>query len=439
MPTAHDLVYAGAGLVGLPWILARLARRPEVRATLRSKLGDCRPRPGERPGVWIHGVSVGEVLAAKIVVVEFMRRHPDWDVICTTTTTTGHAAAVQSYGADRVRYFPYDFSGPVERVFDALRPAAILLMELEIWPNLMSLAARRRIPVAVVNGRVTARALGRYRLAAPLVQPAFRRLAACAVQNGTMAERFLALGVSPDRLRVTGHVKFDALSLDPPRPLPPAVLDAMGDPAVPLIVGGSTHPTEEELLLRVVKRMREEGLPCRLVLVPRHPPRAKEVAAAVQSAGMTPILRSNLGAPGGEGQTPPARAIPGVLVVDTIGELRSFYAESTAVYIGGSMIPHGGQNCLEPAALGKPVVCGPYMANFEDPIELLISAGAAFRVPHEKAVADAFTHFLKDARLAGAAGLAGRMALEHTRGATSKTLDFLEPIFQNAAPCPGRR
>lgn len=437
MPTVYDFVYAAAGLAGAPWILSAFRSRPELRATLRPKLGACRPRRGDRPCLWLHGVSVGEVVAGKIFAAEFTRRHPSWDVICTTTTVTGHAAARQAFGADRVRYFPYDFSGPVERVFAAIRPSMLVLMELEIWPNVMTFARRRGVPVAIVNGRVTARALARYRCVRPLVASAWQGLSACAVQNETMRDRFRELGAPPARTAITGNVKFDAADTPPPSAPDARILAVLGDARRPLCVAGSTHDPEEAALLRVMERLRAKGISPRLVLVPRHPARAEAVVAAVAAAGRRPLRKSALDA---GTSSPPGD--DGVLIVDTIGDLRSFYSVADVVFVGGSLIPHGGQNCLEPAALGKPVVCGPSMQNFEDAIDLLEHAQGAYRVPDEATLEVVLGNLLRDGHAAQTAGELARRAVAQARGATSKTLDFLSPIVENArlrAARPGGR
>ncbi len=328
----------------------------------------------EPPCLWVHAVSVGEAVACRDLVRLFMRDNPRWEVKFSVTTATGRSILEKEFGEESVFYYPLDFSWMVKRSFDAIRPSMIMLMELEIWPNFLAEAERRAVPVVVANARITERSVKRLSYVPSIARRMANAVEEWFAQTQTYADRLEKIGVPSCRIEVTGSVKYDAVPAD----IDVAVgryyrrLFGCGERGYAeggelLVVGGSTHPTEEKTLLSALAEALPSGAARpRVVLAPRHPERLDEVEREASAFG-TVVRRSALAEP-----------LPGVkwcgadiVLVDTMGELSKIYAAADIVYIGGTMIPHGGQNFIEPCGLAKPTVVGPNVWNFSEPAELL--------------------------------------------------------------------
>ena len=320
--------------------------------------------------VWIHAVSAGETLAVVPLVERLRARRPDLSVLITTMTPAGRDA-VHARFPDTVAhaYAPYDFPDAVARALDAVRPALLALVETELWPNLIAEAHRRRIPVLLINARLSARSARGYRLGGRLVRRMMQRLVHVACQYPAHAARFAALGVPPDRLSVTGSVKFD---LELPADLGDrahALRQRYGFGSAPVWVAASTHAGEEALVLAAHRRVRARIPNARLVLVPRHPHRAAEVAACCAAAGLTVLCR------GGEQPDDGPVGDEAVVLVAAMGVLLPHYALADVAFVGGSLVPVGGHNPIEPALIGLPIVVGPSVRNFADVLEVLADPG----------------------------------------------------------------
>ncbi len=439
-----DLYYLLFLALVAPLLLFRLATSGRYREGFARRFGLFVPRRlrpeggvGDRPAVWVHGVSVGEILAARGLIEEIRRTRPDIEVVLTTTTRTGQAVARKTYPDLAVHYFPVDLGWSVRRFFRRVRPSLLLLVELELWPNVLLVAHGLGVPVAVVNGRITQRSFSGYRLIRWALAPGLSHLAAACVQTSAYGERLVALGVPPERLRVTGSLKYDAVDVTRAEASRDATARRLGlSPGDRVLVAGSTHPGEEAPVLAALAAARARAPGVRLVLVPRHPERIAEAETAVRAAGertvrLTALDRSERTS--ADGSSPP------VVIGDTMGDLASLYSVATAVFVGGSLIPHGGQNVLEPAALGKPVVVGPHTFNFREPVELLRGAGALDVVPDAAALPGALAPLLADPAAAASRGAKGRTAVEAARGATARTMAVLREAFpdllaRNGAP-----
>jgi 3-deoxy-D-manno-octulosonic-acid transferase len=324
--------------------------------------------------------------------------------------------------AHRVVYFPIDWGGAVARAIDRLRPSAVVQLELELWPNFFLAAARRRIPLFIANGRITDRSVRRFRRIGPVVRRALAAVTAVCAQGPDHAERFRAVGVPADRVVVTGNMKYDGAPAPAAAPHDEPFIRRLGiRPGDRVWVGGSTHAPEEETLARVHARLRPRHPGLRLVLVPRHPERADEVSKGVVSAGLRCYKSSLLT---GAGEPPPDLA-DAVVVVDTVGELRKLYGVAALAFLGGSLIPHGGQNMLEPAALGCPSLFGPHVENFRDIAEALVAAGGASTVADAAALETAVDGLLARPDRLAAMGTSARSSVGAGRGATQRTLDVL--------------
>ncbi len=380
---------------------------------------------GDPPVVWIHAVSVGEVRAALPLVRALAARYPQYQVWLTTMTPTG-SATVQSLLGERVAhsYAPYDLPSAVERFLDRVRPAAAVVMETEIWPNLYHRLAARAVPILMANVRLSERSFRRYRRIRRLVEATLSKVNAFAVQSEAERSRLIALGAPAERIEVTGSVKFE---LELPASLNEAaeVLRRQWGRGRPIWVAGSTHDGEEVYLLEAHRRLREGRFPqALLVLVPRHPERFAAVARLARRHGLRTALRS---------ETRERALDPEVevLIGDSMGELMLFYGAADAAFIGGSLVPKGGQNLLEAAALGRPVVFGPHMFNFRDIARLALERGAGVQVEDAAGLAEAIGDFLGNADQRFAAGEAGRQLLEENRGALARTMALLAPLIES--------
>lgn len=419
----YDLGWLLAILVASPWWLLRCATDLRFRAMARARLGaglPPEPRPGGPRRILIHGVSVGEIKAAQSLVRGLTASRPDLEVVISTTTHTGLDVARQLYPALRIVRFPLDLTPVVRRFLERVDPVCVVLVELEIWPNFLREANRLGIPVAVVNGRITGRSFGRYRLFRGLL-PQFNRITLFCVQDEDYARRFQDLVGDRDRLLVTGNVKADGLPIGAVEPGPElrALLGARAGQKT--LVAGSTHDPEERWIVEACARVAPEaiGAPgARLILVPRHPERCASLVRDLAPIGRPPQLLSRLR----RGEEPdPARPA----IVDTMGELEQVYALADLVYVGGSLVRHGGQNVLEPAAQGKPVVHGPHVWNFAQEAALLERAGASRRVDDPAGLERALKELLAGEAARSRMAQAGIAAVAAQRGATDLTLRAL--------------
>ena len=429
--TAYDLLYVLALVLFLPFWLFKIASSRRWRAGLGQRLGAVPAREGTRPCLWIHGVSVGEVLAANTLVSAIRAAMPDWEVVVSTTTRSGNEVARRTFPDLRVFFFPLDFSLSTHRVLDRIRPSAVLLLELEIWPNFLLSTSRRGIPVFLVNGRITERSVRGYRWLQRVIPEPLDRIGLYAVQAPLYRERFLALGIPAERVFVTGTLKFDTVDIEGAEARRAEFARLLGvSPGDWVLVAGSTHEGEEQAVLAafraVAARAAASGAGgARLVLAPRHLERVAAVEATVRAAGLVPVRRTALGENGAGREA--------VVVLDTMGELRALYAVADAVFVGGSLVPHGGQNPMEPAGLGKPVLTGPHTWNFDEVVEALSASGGLEVVGDAPALEAAVLRLHRDRAESARRGAAARDAVLRGRGATKRTLDLVRARLGPAA------
>jgi 3-deoxy-D-manno-octulosonic-acid transferase len=375
-------------------------------------------------GVWLHAVSVGEVQACAALVSALSRRHPALPLTVTTFTPTGCARARALFGnLAQVRYVPYDLPGAVRRFFRRVQPRLAVIFETELWPNLYRECGRRRVPLVLASARISARSVSRYQRLGTLFRETLARTALVAAQGAGDAERFRSLGADPANTHVTGNIKFD-FELPEGLAARGAGLRAQFAPDRPLWVAGSTHGgLEEQAVLAAQQRVREVHPGALLVLAPRHPPRFDEVAGALRAAGIHFVRRS---ASAGDG----ADAACAVLLLDSLGELLDFYAAADVSFVGGSLVPIGGHNLLEPAALGVPILVGPDNSNGEEIARLLIARGAAEVVHDAAELGTRVTALLGDSAARERMGTAGRASVDSNRGALEKLLSLIEPLLE---------
>jgi 3-deoxy-D-manno-octulosonic-acid transferase len=374
---------------------------------------------GERGSIWIHAVSVGEVLAARALVAPLKQRFPELKVFLSTTTLTGQAIARSSVrGIDGLFYAPFDFRSAVRSVLAALEPKLLVLVETELWPNLIHESRRRGVRIAVVNGRLSPRSFARYRWTRTFLKPVLAEIDLFLMQADAHADRIRALGAPPERVRALGNLKFDAL--DVPQPTAALARVAAGVAGRPLWVAGSTVEGEEPLVLAAFRRLRERIPDAALLLAPRHPERFALVAALVVAAGLRAVRRSALVDGGWNGHD--------VLVLDTIGELGQLYPFATVVFVGGSLVAAGGHNVLEPAAAGKAVVVGPHMENFQEIADEFLAERALVQVANAEALARETLALFEDQARRVELGARAQALTERNRGALERTLNALAEL-----------
>jgi 3-deoxy-D-manno-octulosonic-acid transferase len=367
----------------------------------------------------VHAVSVGETLTARPLLRALKARFPDRPLYLSTTTVTGAAVAERDAGgADALLFAPFDWPVPVRSVLARVQPALLVLMETELWPNLIHEARRRGTRVAVVNGRLSPRSFARYRRVRRWLARVLAEVDVFLMQGESHAQRVMALGAPPERVRVAGNLKYNAV--DDPRP--PAELAALipaGTPESPLWIAGSTAAGEEPLVLDALRRVRERHPRLRLLLVPRHPERFAEALALAGQAGFRAARRSALPGPWSDGD---------VLVLDTLGELPRLYALASVVFVGGSLVPSGGHNVLEAAVARRPVIVGPHMENFQEIADEMTAAGALLRADSPGALADQVAALLDDPARAAEIGERARAVVDRNRDALARTVEALSAL-----------
>jgi len=416
---AYDLLWLAALAVGAPYFVLRgVLDRGFARMAAQRLVLDAALPARTRRRILIHGVSVGEVKGCAPLVRLLAEQEPDTEIVISATTETGLEVARQVFPTRTILRFPIDLSWCVERFLARVQPDLVVLVELEIWPNFLRLCNRRAVPVAVVNGRITERSFRRYhRFRSTL--PQFNRISLFCVQLEEYAQRFRDLGGGSERVVVTGNMKADGLFREPTRERAAKVEELRGLLGVRegqlTIVAGSTHAPEESWF---VEACRSAVPAARLVVVPRHPPRASEVRREIAALGIEPQLLTEL-------RRGERVEIERPLVVDTIGELEALYALADIAFVGGSLIEHGGQNMLEPAAQGCAVVWGPNVQNFRQEAALLESAGACRRVADRVELARVLRELAADADERRRMAVAAREAVALQKGATKLTLEAL--------------
>jgi 3-deoxy-D-manno-octulosonic-acid transferase len=445
----YDIVW-GAGVgVTAPYWLIRPSTRRKVLSAFRDRMGNVPAREGTAPTLLIHAVSVGEMNATRALIQQLREIRPDLYVYVSSTTETGFARGQELYGHAKdmtvVRY-PLDFSGAVRRLLDAARPDLVLLMELEVWPNFMKQCASRGIPVVLGNARLTTTSFRNYSFCGPLVKRMFRRLTLICAQDVTYAERFLALGVKPHHVVIAGTMKFDNPNLASPGEEAFARAELLGlQPDLePIWVCGSTGPGEEELILRVYRKLLGRFSRLRLVIVPRHPPRFEEVADLIADFRFECVRLSTTTTP------PPANTspLPAVVLVDAMGVLRDFYAVADVVFVGRSIVDLGprqhGSDMIEPAALGKPILVGPHTANFADAMLKFRAAEALLEVADEESLEQSLSVLLSTPGEAKAMGNRAAAVVTRERGATQRHVRVILQLLavkrgedQQRPPDPG--
>lgn len=399
--------------------LWRGLRDPAYRDRLGERFGFS-DRAVEPSGIWVHAVSVGEVQAGASLIRALLDRYPHHPLVITTGTPTGAARVAALFG-DRVRHFylPYDLPGAVRRFLGRMRPQLAIVLETEVWPNLFRECARREIPLVIASARLSAKSVRGYRWLASLFKDALAQDIVIAAQTQTDADRFIGVGASPERTSVIGNLKFDMVIDDSIKARGRELRSQLGER--PIWVAGSTHPIEEDIVLTAHERIVAANAGALLVLAPRHPQRFDEVKSALRTKGVAFVARSSGAIPDHSTQ---------VLLVDTLGELVSFYAAADVAFVGGSLVPIGGHNLLEPAALGVPIITGPHTHNAPDIARALIACDAAIEVRTQEELARAVGELLADAGRRSSVGARASEFVAANRGALQRLLTLIGSLLR---------
>jgi 3-deoxy-D-manno-octulosonic-acid transferase len=426
-----DCAYLLAVVAISPMVLYRMLRQNRYRTGWAQRFGRISSKQPGKKCVWLHAVSVGEVNATKTVVQELQRRFPDFEIVISTTTDTGFARASALYGQDlQVFYFPLDFSWIMRRAFRNIRPAICLLMELEVWPNLISIAQQMNIPVVVVNGRITERSFSRYSRIRPIARSIFQKVTLILAQTDEYARRFVGIGTPAENVIVTGSLKYDTAQItDTVEGADRLAAQLNIDKDDKLWIAGGTGPGEEKIVLEVFQDLKqhEKFSDLRLVIVPRKPERFDEVAQLITDAGFDFVRYSEIK------NTDAARADKvAVILGDTMGDLRKFYSLAAIIFVGRSLVPMGGSDMIEAAALAKPTIFGPHAFNFQQTVDDLLRGQGAILVRDRQELLEAMQKCLTEPDFAQRTAQNGRDVIRRNQGATRKTIDQIASILDNA-------
>ena len=430
MKFAMDLLYLLSAAAISPLVVYRRVRHNRYRTGWSHRFGKIIRAYPRKKCIWIHAVSVGEVNATRTIVTELRRRFPDFEIVISTTTDTGFARATDLFADDlAVFYFPLDFSWIMKRAFDNIRPCLCMLMELEVWPNFVQIAQGLNVPVVVVNGRISDRSFSRYKMITPLVEKMFGGLSLVLAQTDEYAGRFRRLGSVDESVVVTGSLKYDTAQITDSVEGADAIATRLNIENETLWVAGGTGNDEEKMLLAVYRKLMhcDEFKKVRLVIVPRKPERFDEVAQVIKQAGFA-LIRYGLV----KDKAPATKTDSHTIILgDTMGDLRKFYSLATVVFAGRSLVPMGGSDMIESAALRKCTLFGPYTSNFTQTVDALLAGDGAIEVKNEDELLASLQKCLSQPDLARTIAQNGQQVIKNNQGATAKTIDQIERLLSN--------
>lgn len=428
-------------LVASPIIFYRLLILKKYRSGWDQKvLGSLPVRDSSCPCIWFHAVSVGEVLQLLPLLEAFQEQVSEIEFVITTTTHTGYAVAQEKFPQHCVCYYPLDFSWSVKRALERVQPTAVVLVEMELWPNFVLAADNARIPVSIINGRLSEKSFRGYWRIRKLIGPLLNRLHLIATQNEAYAERFQKLKGNSEQVHVTGSIKFDGIHVDRTGPRTTELRKTFQfKESEMILVAGSTQSPEEQIVLDVYLEARKRFPELRLILVPRHQERFEEVASIVNQYGL-PIIRRSHQESGLSTTIPFAtdENLP-VCLLDTLGELQSCWGLADFAFVGGSLTKRGGQNMIEPAGFGAAIMFGPNTWNFKEIVDALLHNQAATVVQNQAELLETLVKWLESPQAAKDQGERAQKFVLEQHGATSRTVDLLVPLIKNSKRLYGQR
>ncbi len=374
-----------------------------------------------KENIWVHAVSVGEILAMQGLLNQLRQRYPRHQIVLSTVTATGYDLARSRFQHIKIIFAPLDFHSAVTQYIQRIKPKVYINAETEIWPNLFWALYKQGIPIVLINGRVSLKSFAGYKILKFFVKEILSYVNIFCMQSEEDAGRVIQLGARKERVRVSGNMKFDDVAL-------PTILTRQDVGLLRnewLWVAGSTHPGEEEIILEILQSLTEEFPQLRLVLAPRHPERTLEIVNVVRQKNLLPVKFSELAGMPWEPRQ--------VVIMDTMGQLRSLYGLAEIVFVGKSLTGYGGQNIIEPASFAKPIIVGPNTQNFKDVVELFKKASALMQVNNTEEFKTELIQLLKNPHQREAMGAAAREVIQENQGATERTLKSIGEIFKSSA------
>ncbi len=432
MDLLYNILMLTAAVVGLPFFAFRFIRERRFRERLRQNLGffpaDTLTRVVGRSPVWFQAASVGEVVAASSIIREFKRQLPDIPVLISSGTISGYDMAQRIIPeADAVIFYPPDLPGMPDRIVGKILPRAYVPVETELWPNFIRSARKRSIPVIMVNGRIGERSVEHYRQMRRMFTKMLDTVVRFCMQSTVDAQYVIQLGADPHKVIVTGNTKYDQNYSQVTAEEKKTLRQELGlIDNVPVLIAGSTHRGEEEILLEVLCQIQGRAPIVKMILAPRDVPRSGGIVELVRRAGVVAELRSKM-----TSLTAEQRAEVQVVVLDSIGELGRFYSLADLVFVGGSLVSHGGHNILEPAAQGKPILVGPHMFNFRDTYALFSKRNACMTVLDGQELAQKTLELLQNKQTAEQMGREAAEIVAENQGAAVRTVEHLRQIIEN--------
>jgi 3-deoxy-D-manno-octulosonic-acid transferase len=422
----YSLLLAGAALLSLPWWIIQMLRLDKYRSGLVERLGfvPARLNDAQRGSIWVHAVSVGEVLAVSQLMSELQRQYPKRQIFVSTTTATGQILARQRFGENRVFFMPLDFGFAVRRYLNALKPQLIVIAETEFWPNLLHLARKQQTSLAIVNARISDRSFPRYKRFKWFFGRVLSEVDLFLAQTAVDAERLREIGAPTERIRVSGNLKFDIR----PNAQPALItgLRAAIAKEAPVIVCGSTAEGEEEPLLAAFKAVQQQFPSALMILAPRHPERFEKVGELIAAEGLFLQRRSQW--------LPPQPIRSGIFLLDSLGELAAVYELADIAFVGGSLVPTGGHNILEPAQYGTAILVGPHTFNFREIVSIFeqgsAEQGGAIKTVTAETLGSELLSLLGHPEERQRMGHLAKDLFAKHAGATRRTLDALAPLLR---------
>ena len=428
-----DIIYFPLILLSLPYIVFTILAKKKFRVGLGQRLGFIKKRDGDKPCIWIHGSSVGEIMTGRKLINEIEKEFPHFDIVVSSWTNTGVETAKRNFKNKFVFFFPLDVGPVVNRVFKKIRPTYLIFIELEIWPNFFIMTEKLKIPTILVNGRISEKSVRFYRRVGFFSKSFYNSIVRNKIylaRSELDADRFAKLSVPLENIKITGTMKYDNIKVEVDEPSKKALMELFCvDNGDLVLVGGSTHDGEEEMLINVFASLKEEIKGLRLILVPRHIERANDVISLIKSMGFAAFKKSSLNMDGSLRKFNKSKDC--IVVVDTVGELIDVYSLADCVFVGRSLVPKGGQNMMEPAGLAKPIIFGPHTFNFEEESKLLLENDAARLVNNPEELLCAVRYLLLNHAPAMEMGLRAQTVVSKNRGATDTNLEIIKRYFKS--------
>ena len=421
MSIIYNIVFIVFAIVYIPIFLIKKRKRAGLSLRFGIYPKDLIKSLSEKQNIWIHAVSVGEVRAVSALIDKIRDHYKDYRVVITTVTETGNSLAKRiAKEDDIVLYLPFDVSFIMKRVFNYIMPSTLIIAETEIWPNLINQAYKRDIPIYLVNGRISDKSFYKYKLISFILKPLFKKFNLLLMQSALNKERIISLGADSEKVKNTGNVKFDsAITVGIPESEKEELRSLLGLAGNDLFVAGSTHPNEEEILIRTYAKLSKNFDNIRLLLAPRHIERTEEIEGLIKRLGFTPIIFSKLNA------NRSTLSANDIVILDTIGSLKKIYSISKVVFIGGSLVKKGGQNMIEPAAFGKPVIFGTHLFNFQDIAEIFLKKRGAVSVSGFEDLVKQLNVILSDKEFSDELSKNAVEVVRSNIGATEATFKFI--------------